>query len=314
MDGNRFDEFTKSLAAMRSRRSLLKRFGLITGAAIASAIGFEPATEAASVCRSGKKVCRKHDDCCSGTCGPKDRTGRRRCAAAVTCPDADGTACCPSGICPQPNLTSICCGHTCVANNELNCGVCGNSCGGGDTCCPISGPVQIGSPRKECADLQTSEQHCGTCGNACAVGEICCGGRCVVNDANVCSACGISCPNGYPHATVTCKSSADSQSDHFCFFDCNDGWEDCNGDIRDGCEKAVPPLSDSSCGVDLCNRAACPSGTVCVTCGNNGAGTCCPPGYICGADSSHQCPSCVLDTPSAAACSIDPSRGGRYLR
>ena len=98
MDGNRFDQFTKSLAGLHSRRSMLRLLGHATGVAALAAANLAGMADAAT-CRPGGAICRKHGECCSGNCPPKDSTGRQRCAAVEAC-FGQGEVCCPGGFCP----------------------------------------------------------------------------------------------------------------------------------------------------------------------------------------------------------------------
>jgi hypothetical protein len=88
VDASRFDALTRSLTGTGSRRRLLG--GFVAGAiGLAGWRGSDGRT-----CSARGTVCREHATCCSGLCGEKDRTGRRRCACpgdAVTC---EGV-CCP---------------------------------------------------------------------------------------------------------------------------------------------------------------------------------------------------------------------------
>jgi hypothetical protein len=100
MDGSRFDSLTRSLAVSGSRRRLLGGFA-------AGALGLVGLREVDAACRNVGLICRENANCCSGYCGPKDKTGRRRCAVRtyeLTCtPFGDAT--------PGPNgvvLRSVC--------------------------------------------------------------------------------------------------------------------------------------------------------------------------------------------------------------
>lgn len=325
MDGNRFDEFTKALANLRSRRAVLRKLGLVTGAAVVTAIGLDESGVAAATCRPGGSVCRKHGDCCSGTCKPKDATGRKYCAAAAACTEPDDTACCPSC-----QVSPICCDGNCVGNNELNCGACGNTCAAGETCCPPFLVVVGDNISRECANLQTSEQHCGACRKRCSPtcdingdrltnGEICCGGQCTANDVSNCNGCGTVCPGPFTNATVTCvPPSCDGGTDPGgCFFQCNEGYVDCDEDYRNGCEFQIPPQSDTNCGCG----APCGGAIDCTVTGQICSNTrCCPPGniYDYTDDGSGNPVGCRPEDPSnplpEQSCGQFPGRGARYLR
>jgi hypothetical protein len=78
MDGNRFDDFARTLAGIRTRRSVLRALGLALGAGAVGAVALDD-SDAAETCRPGGTLCRKPGECCSGACTP-DVTGRGRCA------------------------------------------------------------------------------------------------------------------------------------------------------------------------------------------------------------------------------------------
>jgi hypothetical protein len=96
MDSLRFDRMVQSLAESGSRRRFIA--GIAAGALGIS--GWGQAT--ARTCSSLGAVCREAANCCSGACGPKDRTGRRTCVCngLEDCPaPANGAAFCTAGRC-----------------------------------------------------------------------------------------------------------------------------------------------------------------------------------------------------------------------
>ena len=103
MDGSRFDDLSRAVARVRSRRGLLRAGGVAAGGAVIAAIGWAK-SDAASTCRHDGVVCSKNADCCGKVCLPADRTGRRYC-----CANPCGTACCTdsqvcfNGVCAVPN-------------------------------------------------------------------------------------------------------------------------------------------------------------------------------------------------------------------
>ena len=80
MDDRKFDELTRSLAGVASRRSVLKA---LSGGALAAAGTLLGVGKAAAACRPANAICRKNEDCCSTTCLPAG-AGRSRCAACPT--------------------------------------------------------------------------------------------------------------------------------------------------------------------------------------------------------------------------------------
>lgn len=139
MDGNRFDSLARTLAERGSRRRLI-------GGLVAGALGLAGLDRAgARTCTGLGSICREHAGCCSGFCGPKDRTGRRRCQcdAAADCPPPPvcHVATCTNGTCavavaadrapctPADGGPGACRGTTCVPCLEG-----GTVCDGWDTC------------------------------------------------------------------------------------------------------------------------------------------------------------------------------------
>jgi hypothetical protein len=124
-------------------------------------------------------------------------------------------------------------------------------------------------------DLSSDANNCGMCGNACATGETCCNGVCAPPkafryDQNNCGGCGVQCgtgqyccwndclpgtPHGGPVASGVCA----------CTQDCGDKW--CCGD------QCVDIMNDSKncgrCGND------CTTGIIAQTCCNGQCATLC---------------------------------------
>lgn len=107
MDSGKFDRLARAIGAETSRRGVLRT--LAGGAAALAAGSAGGGASAASRARGFGEVCSKGADCVSGTCGPKDSTGRRRCQ------------------CPPP---LVACGGGCVnpLTDPNNCGGCGQRC------------------------------------------------------------------------------------------------------------------------------------------------------------------------------------------
>jgi Stigma-specific protein, Stig1 len=122
--------------------------------------------------------CAPGDFCCRGTCCPS------------------GSSCCGGACCGGPGTNTGCCEFTgatsatsggtptCVSllpngqpsgelYNPFNCGVCGNVCGAGQSCCGGA-----------CVSLQTNATNCGACGQSCKAGQSCINGCCLSNIAN----------------------------------------------------------------------------------------------------------------------------------
>jgi len=68
---NPFDELTKSLAGVTSRRSVLKALATAIGGGAAVLLGASSEAAPPNVCRPTGRSCNKHNDCCSGVCVPR---------------------------------------------------------------------------------------------------------------------------------------------------------------------------------------------------------------------------------------------------
>ena len=81
-----------------------------------------------------------------------------------------------------------------------------------------------------CVDLRFDSANCGACGALCGLGQTCCDGRCtdVSRNAFACGRCGAVC--AYPHGVARCLHGACGGAE------CDPGWRDCDGDVRNGCE------------------------------------------------------------------------------
>jgi len=121
-------------------------------------------------------------------------------------------------------------------------------------------------------DTSSSIQNCGWCGHICQLAHAlsqCTSGICqiascengwtdcdglaetgceadLLSDPQNCSACGVVC-GPYDHATPACENGTCA------IGQCDSGWDDCNGQLSDGCEQDVSS--------DIANCGAC--GNVC---------------------------------------------------
>jgi hypothetical protein len=159
VDGSRFDQLTKTVAGS-SRRSLLKAglgsaLGLTTG-------GFGIKGARAAVPRVPGEICRKHGDCASGLCGPKDRAGRQRCLCIDfgDCPTlTEGGLCdvgsCNAGVCATAIDVGASCGTGDLCTTSPTCQPDG-SCGGGTTTC---------TAQSQCHEVGICDPQTGGCTN-----------------------------------------------------------------------------------------------------------------------------------------------------
>lgn len=212
------------------------------------------------------------------------------------CPDLNGDASCVDGKCNidcHPNFKECVPGEGCsidITSDPLNCNGCGNKCdsqNGVPTCtageCGIICDTGFGNCDSEggCeVNINNDPKNCGACGTICseknsiAGSAKCVAGQCqstckegykdcngpAANDGcevNIfgplkCGDCGKQCPKPTSpdaHGTVTCAKGD-------CGFSCQAPFQNCNGNIADGCE--VNPNTDlQNCG--KCQNK-CPSG------------------------------------------------------
>jgi hypothetical protein len=140
MDGHRFDEWARTIAASGSRRRLLAGFA-------AAALGLAGVRPGQAACRAPGTTCRENANCCSGLCGPKDATRRRRCRCQfdADCPAADCRVrtCDPTtGLCSNPTVAPDGTPCTSVSGGSCCSGVCGIDACTAPTC--ASGPCACG--------------------------------------------------------------------------------------------------------------------------------------------------------------------------
>ena len=197
-----------------------------------------------------------------------------------------------------------CCGGACTdtATDSRNCGACDRPCdprhAGGSCQAGVCRPATCATGWGDCnhdstdgceANLDLDTANCGQCGAACALphATVGCSGSCylaacsfgwadcnqepgdgcelaVASDVKNCGACGVSCAPA-PHSRPGCTEGLCTLAA------CADGWSDCNGETKDGCEVQT--------GIDKLNCGAC--------------GTVCGKGYVC-RESSCTCPLCVF--------------------
>jgi hypothetical protein len=102
----------------------------------------------------------------------------------------------PLSDCKDPNSRSP---AVCVnlADDEENCGGCGQACPAGAACtmgrcaCSSGATVCAGT----CVDLKGDARNCGACGRACAAGQVCVAGTCLVTCQEGETVCGGTCVN-----------------------------------------------------------------------------------------------------------------------
>ena len=180
MEGYRFDELTRKLSTIASRRGFLRLVAAGIGAVATGAVRGETAAAYRRRCTlpSGLRgrlcggVCidTLNDSQNCGACGRVCATGSFCCNGWCADPAVNAPGCCP------PDLS---CNGSCTSpySDPKNCGACGNVCGVDQDCC--SG---------QCLTRGT-DQNCEAC-YPCSYGFVC------DPNANGPSVPGCICPNG----------------------------------------------------------------------------------------------------------------------
>jgi hypothetical protein len=205
MDGNRFDQLSKALGAVRSRRTVMALVLALESGGLLALLGGQSAR--AKTCKPKCPECKK---CKKGTC--KKKKGGR-CGDVGTC--VKGKCACTTEACPR---CKTCDAGACVNDNGADCGL-NASCQGGvchcegttfacasETCCPQGKtcPDDGGS----CIDCPPGGTVCtgpeGFCGSVTFEGdEIACGCFTSVSGKTTCS------PPLFDDACAPCTSDAD---------------------------------------------------------------------------------------------------------
>jgi len=198
MDQDRFDRWTRALAAGGSRRRVLRAMAGGALGALLDRHGPDQAVAAEAACTRLGRRCEPGDRCCDGgrrkggecrCLGRKMRCGDRCVSDRACC--TDGRPGCPDGrrcrrgrcVAGDAGCTPDCDGKACGPDG---CGgTCGPGCAAGETCdsdrrCVACPPEQTGCGfGYGCVDVETDPMHCGTCGRSCRYAERCVGGECV---------------------------------------------------------------------------------------------------------------------------------------
>lgn len=201
----------------------------------------------------------------------------------------------------------VLCGSSCVdpAVDDSNCSACGIACdpAGGNAAWPANG--RYGCLGGQCGQLKcnmgfgdcdgdtsngceanlVTQERCGSCSSACAAGKTCgynaqqqidclcptgqtlCYGRCVdvTTDPHSCGGCGVDCTTIAANQNNTVAFCSYGS----CDYGCAQGWGDCDGDPKNGCEVNLnsDPKSCGACGksCDVLAGQPCVAGQCAVT-------------------------------------------------
>ncbi|CAA9551503.1 MAG: conserved hypothetical protein with Kelch motif [uncultured Thermomicrobiales bacterium] len=318
MDGQRFDDLTRALAAGTSRRRVLK--GLLGGIG-GGALALAGATKGdAARLRPLGANCNRDDKCASGVCDLATKhcacpPGQVACSHG--CVDSASFQTDPAncGGCGRVCLSGVCTGGVCGAGPSA---VLGASCSGGGECASGSCVDGVCCAEATCSGLDTACQV-GVCQpgtGACSVQPRANGTAC--DDGNACTQTDTcqdgACTGGNP---VVCAAADQCHQAGVC----QPGSGTCTyADRPEGtvCDDGNPCTVGETCQAGVCRGGApvsCPAPTICqvsVTC-DPGLGTCValnrPNGTICGAETACSHDICVAGVcrvnepkPAGAAC------------
>ena len=256
MDSTRFDALTRSLATSANRRAFVRSAVAAVAAGIGGAFGHTSVL--ADGCKEDGKLCKKHEQCCSGLCVPDPTASSTARSDSVCCTaDSDESTC--AGLCgTQPNNCGqpvecggpeskrVTCGAECDVSKVNNCG---------DT-------IDCGHcPGDEClADEECASDACcaGICDSCPTETAVCCGANCCEcfldnkpggSGGPICcdpdKICGT-----YPHdscrdANETCVDGIRVKTVYVCPHEPGGELIDCQGSNGAGC----------------CNGVCCPTST-----------------------------------------------------
>lgn len=319
MDPNRFDDLTKSLATGLTRRRAL---GGLVGA-LGSIFGLG-SSASASRCHHKGQVCAADADCCGalqctdGVCSRPSRDkpprtrgceeGQTRCHGACVTIANDQNNCGACGnVCPA--TTPVCSDGACICTDSSTCGegmvCCGGTCVAGDCC---------GDGDCDAASCQTCQQN--TCASTCSGSAPDCdnAGHCICTTNSECAAghvcCSGTCITGDCCIDGDCDTAnCQTCQQNTCTSKCGGSAPDCNG--SGGCICTT----NTECGNgEVCCGGTCVAGTCCADTDCGACGTCDTATHTCIASTSHDGEGCGTGgTCVDGACCATPCGAGATL-
>ena len=288
MDGPRFDTFTRSLTAARSRRAAV-------GVALGSALGLLGVHPEQAEAHNPLKKCKKINDKQKRRACIK-KAKKHNATHTVAAPAPTGTAACTpncsggrncggdgcSGSCGSCSGTETCggggaagvCGctpTTCAAQGK-NCGTIADGCGGTPDCgtCGTGQRCAGGTCQEICAAYGASA--CETPNTTCDANSVTCGGDPFCWAMPTTSGC-CACATSPSRSHQTCTSSQDCLGAARCDDSFGEGI--CSGDWDLPCTTdadcaSLATCRDGACGGQICTTDAhCEAllgpGTVCIS-------------------------------------------------
>src|SRR5215218_1437221 len=240
MDGNKFDQITKSLASGLSRRQMIKG----AAGALGALVGLRHEADAAA-CRGIRHPCEGTQECCPGLgCVEASFEGQsERC-----CPPGQagcGTGCCTIGQCCQQGNQQVClaAGQCCTA---ATCPTPTNLCKVATCTAGVCGESNIANDTN-CDDT-----------NVCNGTQTCTGGVCGGGTPLDCSSFANACNTAACDPTTGCYAVPVANDTPCDDTDVCNGTQTCTGGVCGG----GTPL-DCSSFANACNTAACDPTTGC---------------------------------------------------
>ena len=223
-------------------------------------------------------------------------------------PTGDANNCGACGVsCKAPHGTNTCVASKCTPNCGTQFGVCDGVVNNGCSTVFATDKKNCGGCGTTCQDNNTVSNNCsgGVCSPQCSTNFQSCDNSatngCESNqqtDAANCGGCGTQCSN--THGTTTCTGGA-------CNPSCAVGFNDCDSDPNNGCEKATSADTANCGGCGLACKTTNASATSCgaskcaPTC-NDGWAACSNPqnGCTTSIDSPSNCGACGNVCPAAS--------------
>jgi len=304
MDGNRFDELTRGLANLKSRRGVLKtmsaaalgavglsRSGLVEATTDKVRICHKPGTPAEQTMDVPNSAVAGHlghgdylGPCCKDKTCPPDQCNTATCnnvtGACGLKPKANGTTCSDGNACTQ---TDTCQNGSCVGSNPVVCAA-PEQCHTAGSCDPATG---------QCSNPNAPDETPCDAGNACTSGDFCSDGKCLPGPA-------ISCDDENECTTDTCSPDSGCQSTPNPGAVCNNGAGTCDEDGVCRPNNVCAGQSDSCNGPD----SPCGSGNCFCTSNTEGGSFC---GLFTGGDcSTYQTCATSINCPLGLLCAPGP--------
>ena len=283
MDAETFDRLVLALTDGRSRRSLL---ALLAGFPLAGTIATLQPDEALARRRQRRRVKRDRRAAHTRMVAERRKKKKKKRGGGVTAPPPLLVSPPPNcGNCDQPCMTGNCVGGVCKPNPAGT--VCAPpSCANGiltpASTCDGNGTCRPGQP-EPCPNGNCSGSSCGPCASRfqCGTTRWCNAGTCQPRKANG-TACAVSqqCQSNYcvnnvccdtdcgarPNATQSCASGT-------CVYTCVNGFDDCDGNMANGCESNL--FDSNNCGVcgNDCSLYQCSEWWITAYCYSDGTTT-----------------------------------------